>query len=94
MISGSAALSAAVAAPRLPDAMASSTLRMKLRMRLCRARLTAVCRSILRTIFFAECVLAIAVSSSQNWGGSRKRGLYRALPSGSMIGAAAGEPAP
>mgnify|MGYP007017151598 CR=1 FL=1 len=57
--SGCACLNAASAAPLSPDAIASSTLRRNVLMRERRALLTAVRRSILRTIFFAEDVFAM-----------------------------------
>ena len=64
MISGWAAFSAAFAASASPDAMASSTLRMKVLMRLRRAVLTAVRRSIWRTRFFADGELAMMIPLS------------------------------
>src|SRR5579872_3963117 len=62
---GSASCSAAAAAPASFAASASSTLRTKVRMSLRRDLLTAVRRSILRTAFFAELVLAIERQSSK-----------------------------
>src|SRR4051794_32767568 len=61
MSSGSAARRASVAALRSPLAIASSTLRTKVRMRLRRERLIAVRFAILRVIFLADVVLAMAV---------------------------------
>src|SRR5437868_11591091 len=60
-ISGSAALRAATASSCLPPAMASSTLRIKVRMRERRDLLTSVRAAILRADFFADEVLAIRV---------------------------------
>ena len=59
MISGCAAWRAVCAADLSPDAIASSTLRIKLRIRERRAVLISVRRAILRTIFLAERVFAI-----------------------------------
>src|SRR5215217_2913231 len=59
--SGSAARRAAAASVWLPEAIASSTLRRKVRMRLRRERLIAVRFAILRVIFLADTVLAMAV---------------------------------
>src|SRR5918998_1022774 len=64
IISGSAARRAAAASAWLPAAIASSTLRTKVRMRLRRERLIAVRFAILRVIFLADTVLAIGLSSS------------------------------
>src|SRR3712207_9531215 len=64
MISGSASRNAAWAAAWSPVAIASSTLRMKVRMRLRRERLTSVRFAILRVIFLADVVLAIGKPSS------------------------------
>src|SRR5690606_12795024 len=61
LISGSAALSAVEAAAWSPEAIASSTLRMKVRMRLRRDLLVAVRAAILRVAFWADGVLAISV---------------------------------
>src|ERR1700712_4892148 len=61
IISGSAARRAASASCWLPEAMASSTLRTKVRMRERRERLIAVRLAILRVIFLAEAVLAMYV---------------------------------
>src|SRR5689334_9097856 len=58
--SGSAARRAATASFWLPEAIASSTLRMNVRTRLRRERLIAVRLAILRVIFLAETVLAMA----------------------------------
>src|SRR5690349_23839502 len=60
IISGSAARSAATASVWLPAAMASSTLRTKVRIRLRRDLLIAVRFAILRVIFLADTVLAMA----------------------------------
>ncbi|CAK7258884.1 protein of unknown function [Shinella sp. WSC3-e] len=60
--SGWAAFRAAAAEAWSPEAMASSTLRMKLRTRERRDLLTAVRAAILRVAFFAEVVLAIYAS--------------------------------
>src|SRR5690606_9657167 len=60
-ISGSAALRAAKAVAWSPAEMASSTLRMKVRMRLRRDLLIAVRAAILRVAFWADGVLAISV---------------------------------
>src|SRR5690606_7236240 len=60
--SGWAARSAASAAALSPEAIASSTLRMKVRTRERRALLIAVRRSILRAAFFAEVRLAICAA--------------------------------
>src|SRR5687768_1927178 len=60
IISGSAARRAAAASVWLPEAMASSTLRTKVRMRLRRDLLIAVRFAILRVIFLADTVLAMA----------------------------------
>src|SRR4051794_9461611 len=60
IISGSAARSAAMASVWLPEAIASSTLRTKVRMRLRRDLLIAVRFAILRVIFLADTVLAMA----------------------------------
>src|ERR687898_368847 len=62
--SGSAARSASAAAAWLPDAIASSTLRTKVRTRERRERLIAVRFAILRVIFLADTVLAMGSSSS------------------------------
>lgn len=59
MISGCATFSADCAAAASPAAIASSTLRIKVRIRDRRAVLTVVRRSIFRTIFFADDVFAI-----------------------------------
>src|SRR5215207_11514076 len=59
MISGSAARRACAAAARSPPAIASSTWRMKVRIRLRRDRLIAVRLAILRVIFLADVVLAM-----------------------------------
>src|ERR671921_374281 len=64
IISGSAARRAAAASVWLPEAIASSTLRTKVRMRLRRERLIAVRFAILRVIFLADTVLAMGASSS------------------------------
>src|SRR5918993_2987476 len=64
MISGSAARRAAEASVWLPEAIASSTLRMKVRMRLRRDRLISVRFAILRVIFLADTVLAMACPRS------------------------------
>jgi hypothetical protein len=61
MISGWAAFRAAFAASLSPPAIASSTLRMKVRMRERRALFTSVRAAILRTAFFADGVLAMLV---------------------------------
>src|SRR4051812_36003814 len=61
--SGCAARSASAAAPRSPDAIASSTLRTKVRMRLRRPRFTMVRVAILRVIFLADLVLAMGTPS-------------------------------
>lgn len=63
IISGSAARSAAKALAASPAAMASSTLRTKVRIRERRALLTCVRRAILRVAFLADVVLAIRVPS-------------------------------
>src|SRR3569623_1707464 len=60
-ISGSAALRAATASSCLPPAMASSTLRMKVRIRDRRDLLISVRAAILRADFLAEAVFAIVV---------------------------------
>src|SRR3712207_1502262 len=60
MSSGSAARRAATASVWLPEAIASSTLRTKVRMRLRRDLLIAVRFAILRVIFLADTVLAMA----------------------------------
>src|SRR3954465_16065237 len=60
-ISGSAALRAAKASLCLPPAMASSTLRMNVRIRERRDLFTSVRAAILRADFFADEVLAITV---------------------------------
>ena len=65
-ISGIAALNASSALFLSPDAIASSTLRTKVRTRERRALFTAVRRSILRTIFFADVVLAMPSLFSLN----------------------------
>src|SRR5918997_2619384 len=62
--SGSAARRAAAASAWLPAAIASSTLRTKVRMRLRRERLIAVRFAILRVIFLADTVLAMACPRS------------------------------
>ena len=62
MITGSAALNAAVAAFASPVAIASSTLRTELRSTLRRALLISVLRAILRVAFLAELVLAMDLS--------------------------------
>src|SRR5919112_4256417 len=62
--SGSAARRASAAAARLPEAIASSTLRTKVRTRERRERLIAVRFAILRVIFLADTVLAMGSSSS------------------------------
>src|SRR5690606_8533710 len=62
IISGWAALRAAAATVWSPAAIASSTLRMKLRTRERRDLLTRVRAAILRVAFFAESVLAIDAS--------------------------------
>src|SRR6188768_1562735 len=59
MIIGCAACRAARAAPLSPEAIASSTLRTKLRMRVRGTMLTAVRWVILRAAFLAEGVFAI-----------------------------------
>src|SRR3712207_9475563 len=64
IISGWAARRAATESVWLPEAIASSTLRMKVRMRLRRLRLIAVRFAILRVIFLADTVLAMGLSSS------------------------------
>src|SRR3712207_1244895 len=80
IISGSAARRAAAASVWLPEAIASSTLRMKVRMRLRRDRLISVRFAILRVIFLADTVLAmacprsvIADAASPAWGELRPR---------------------
>src|SRR3712207_3923297 len=62
MISGCADRRAARAASASPEAIASSTLRRKVRMRERRALLTSVRRAILRAAFLAEGVLAMSCS--------------------------------
>src|SRR5256885_949576 len=62
--SGAAALSADSAASRLPEAIASSTLRTWPRTRLKRFLLIAVRRAATRVAFFADFVLAMEVSLS------------------------------
>src|SRR3712207_4173458 len=62
IISGSAALKAAAATVASPAAIASSTLRRNVRMRLRRDRLISVRLMILRAIFLADLVLAIGPS--------------------------------
>src|SRR5918998_2006479 len=64
IISGSAARRAAAASVWLPEAIASSTLRTKVRMRLRRDRLISVRFAILRVIFLADTVLAMACPRS------------------------------
>src|SRR5690606_38817286 len=59
MISGCAARSAVSAADLSPLAIASSTLRTKVRMRLRRSLLTSVFFAITRIAFFADFVFAI-----------------------------------
>src|SRR5919112_2613650 len=59
--SGSAARSASAAAAWLPEAIASSTLRTKVRTRERRERLITVRFAILRIIFLADVVLAMAL---------------------------------
>src|SRR5688572_32719021 len=61
MICGCASSRAARAASLSPEAIASSTLRMKVRMRVRGTLLIAVLRAILRAAFLAEGVLAISV---------------------------------
>src|SRR3954467_6380295 len=61
MISGSAARSAVRALAWSPVAIASSTLRTKVRIRERRERLIAVRLAILRVIFFADTVLAMGI---------------------------------
>src|SRR4029077_18094204 len=56
---GSASFKAARAASFLPEAIASSTLRTELRMRLRRVLLAVVRRDVWRTAFFADFVLAL-----------------------------------
>src|SRR3712207_5864289 len=63
MICGWASLSAARAASLSPDAIASSTLRIKVRILERGTLLMAVRRAILRAAFLAEDVLAIMVPS-------------------------------
>lgn len=62
MTTGIALCKADAATDASPVAIASSTLRTRVRMRLRRARLTVVRRAIFRTAFFAELVLAINYS--------------------------------
>src|SRR4051795_4654247 len=64
MISGSADRRTCVAFAWSPPAIASSTLRRKVRIRLRRERLTSVRFAILRVIFLADVVLAIGKPSS------------------------------
>src|SRR4051812_20361683 len=59
MISGSAAFRAARAALLSPEAMASSTLRIKPRTRVLRAVLMAVRLAVVRTRFLAEAILGM-----------------------------------
>src|SRR6478752_1047409 len=66
MISGWAALRASAAADLSPEAIASSTLRRKVRIRERRPLLTSVRRTILRAAFLADVVLAIETSSSSS----------------------------
>src|SRR5258705_7043686 len=61
MISGSAAFKAASAAFLSPEAMASSTLRIKPRTRVLRAVLMAVRLAVVRTRFLAEAILGMGV---------------------------------
>src|SRR5438270_3857844 len=61
MMTGSACFKAANARLRSPEAMASSTLTMIVRMRERRALLTSVRRAMTRAAFRAELVLAISV---------------------------------
>ena len=61
-MTGSASLKAARAAFLSPEAMASSTLRVELRMRLRRALFASVRRTVWRAAFFADLVLAMAKS--------------------------------
>src|SRR5471030_529861 len=61
MISGSAAFRAARAAFGSPEAMASSTLRIKPRTRVLRAVLMAVRLAVVRTRFLAEAILGMGV---------------------------------
>src|SRR5690242_13101884 len=63
MISGWAAFRASAAADLSPEAIASSTLRRKVRIRERRVLLTSVRRAILRVAFLADVVLAIETSS-------------------------------
>src|SRR5688572_31734114 len=60
MICGCASRSAVLAASLSPEAIASSTLRMKLRMRVRGTLFIAVRRAILRAAFLAEGVLAMS----------------------------------
>src|SRR5919112_2025763 len=71
--SGSAARRASAAAARLPEAIASSTLRTKVRTRERRERLIAVRFAILRVIFLADTVLAMGVSSFWHTRCSKRR---------------------
>src|SRR6187455_1793275 len=64
MISGSAAFKAARAAFLSPEAMASSTLRIKPRTRVLRAVLMAVRLAVVRTRFLAEAILGIGSPSA------------------------------
>src|SRR5437588_2802752 len=76
MMAGSASFSAAVALPRSPAAIASSTLRTKLRNWERRALLIAVRRAILRVALRAELVLAIPelfISARPLIGASRRK---------------------
>ena len=58
---GSASLSAARAAALSPEAIASSTLRTELRMRLLRVLFRAVRRTVCRAAFFADLVFAMGL---------------------------------
>src|SRR6186997_295648 len=70
---GSASFRAARAASLLPEAIASSTLRNELRMRLRRVLLAVVRRAVWRTAFFADFVLAIC----DPWTAPLRSGLER-----------------
>ena len=58
-MTGSASFNAARAASLFPEAIASSTLRTELRIRLRRVLLAAVQRTVWRAAFFADFVLAM-----------------------------------
>src|SRR5262249_1425043 len=74
---GSASAIAAVARPRSPAAIASSTLRIAERMRERRDLLMTVRRAAWRAAFFADFVLAMRVDTRD---GDRESGAYRVLP--------------